>query len=177
MPQRNRRFNFSCEASVMDGFPVSRVSRRQFLVGAGAAGLALAAGPLTGTASASSLRGRCHGRRQARRYARAGPSDVGKRSLPGGDRLLGLAGPFPSSEGMAPSGPAGGGAGRPAHLHRRHQRETVWTYHARFDRLQPGATYEYAVTADNGSRARRAVRRQLHHRPARPAAVPLHELR
>src|ERR1700743_3848123 len=53
MPQRNRGFNCGCEASVMDGFTVSRVSRRQFLVGAGAAGLGLAAGPLTGTASAS----------------------------------------------------------------------------------------------------------------------------
>jgi hypothetical protein len=27
--------------------------------------------------------------------------------------------------------------------------ETVWAYHARVDRLRPGATYAYAVTADN----------------------------
>ena len=31
--------------------------------------------------------------------------------------------------------------------------ETVWTYHARIDGLRPGATYAYAVTADNDSDA------------------------
>jgi hypothetical protein len=31
--------------------------------------------------------------------------------------------------------------------------ETVWTYHARVDGLRPGATYAYAVTADNDSDA------------------------
>ena len=29
--------------------------------------------------------------------------------------------------------------------------ETVWTYHARVGGLRPGATYAYAVTADNDS--------------------------
>jgi Purple acid Phosphatase, N-terminal domain/Calcineurin-like phosphoesterase len=31
--------------------------------------------------------------------------------------------------------------------------ETAWTYHARVDRLRPGATYVYAVTADNDAGA------------------------
>ena len=31
--------------------------------------------------------------------------------------------------------------------------ETVWTYHARADGLRPGATYAYAVTADNDGNA------------------------
>ena len=31
--------------------------------------------------------------------------------------------------------------------------ETVWTYHARVGGLRPGATYAYAVTADNDSNA------------------------
>ena len=31
--------------------------------------------------------------------------------------------------------------------------ETVWTYHARVGGLRPGATYAYAVTADNDSDA------------------------
>jgi len=31
--------------------------------------------------------------------------------------------------------------------------ETVWTYHARVSGLRPGATYAYAVTADNDSNA------------------------
>jgi hypothetical protein len=31
--------------------------------------------------------------------------------------------------------------------------ETVWTYHARLASLRPGATYQYAVTADNSSQA------------------------
>jgi 3',5'-cyclic AMP phosphodiesterase CpdA len=31
--------------------------------------------------------------------------------------------------------------------------ETVWTYHARLAGLEPGATYQYAVTADNSGQA------------------------
>ena len=55
--------------------------------------------------------------------------------------------------------------------------ETVWTYHARVDGLRPGATYGYAVTADNDGNARRPVQRHVPHRAGGPGRVPVHQLR
>ncbi len=154
MPQRNRGFNCGCEASVMDGFPVSRVSRRQFLVGAGAAGLALAAGPLTGTASASTS--------GAGATADVRPDGTPEQvhltwgNDPSREVIVSWASPAPSRHPRVWLRP-GRQVEVPA-VQRTYtdgiSGETVWTYHARLGSLQPGATYEYAVTADNSSRAR-----------------------
>ena len=55
--------------------------------------------------------------------------------------------------------------------------ETVWTYHARVGGLRPGATYAYAVTADNDSNAADPFSATFRTAPAGRARVPLHQLR
>ena len=52
--------------------------------------------------------------------------------------------------------------------------QTVFTYHATLDGLEPDAVAHYRVTADNDRHRARAVRRQLPHRAPRPGVVPVH---
>jgi hypothetical protein len=137
----------------VDGFPNHRVSRRQFLAGAGAAGLAFAAGPLTGTA-----------------FAAGSPSDGPSDATPDGtpEQVHLTWGDDPSREvtvswaSLAPSRHPrvllGGGQQVEVPAVQRTYTdglngETVWTYHARLGQLRPGTTYDYAVTAANSSAA------------------------
>jgi len=123
------------------------MSRRQVLAGAGSTGLlAAAAGP----AKATTVRGR---------RARAAASD-------GTPEQIHLTwGDNPTSS-VVISWASPGRANRPrARIGQRVipaevrtytdgiSGETVWTYHARVGGLRPGATYAYAVTADNDGNA------------------------
>ena len=123
------------------------MSRRQVLAGAGSTGLlAAAAGP----AKAATVRGR---------RARAAASD-------GTPEQIHLTwGDNPTSS-VVISWASPGRANRPrARIGQRVipaevrtytdgiSGETVWTYHARVGGLRPGATYAYAVTADNDGNA------------------------
>ena len=135
-------------------------------------------GPRRGSAHRDArLRRRRSDGRGPGRDARAGASDVGGRS----DREVTVSwaslAPSRNPRTCSVAGRQVEVPGRSAHLHRRPERGDGVDLSRPTDPLQPGATYEYAVTADNSSPARRAVHGQLHHRPAGPAAVPLHELR
>ncbi len=122
------------------------MSRRQVLAGAGGTGL------LAATASSAKAAART-------RRARAGGAD-------GTPEQIHLTWSENPATGVVVSWASPGQAGRPRV--RIGQRiitaeprpytdgingETVWTYHARVGGLRPGATYAYAVTADNDSNA------------------------
>ena len=53
----------------------------------------------------------------------------------------------------------------------------TWTYHARVDGLRPGATYGYAVTADNDANAADPFSATFTTAPAGRARLPVHQLR
>ena len=84
--------------------------------------------------------------RGGRRYAGAGPPHLGRG--PGHRVVVSWASP-----GRRPGRGCGSGSGssRPSRAPYTDgiNGETVWTYHARVGGLRPGATYGYAVTADN----------------------------
>ncbi len=140
----------------MDEASSHRVSRRHFLAGAGAAGLALAAGPLTGAAYAASP--------ASGRSTDAPPDGTPEQvHLTWGDDptrqvTVSWASLAPSRDPKVLIGHGGQGRQVEVPAVRRTYTdglngETVWTYHARLAWLEPGNTYNYTVTAANSSRA------------------------
>jgi hypothetical protein len=134
----------------MDRLSAQRISRRRFLTGAGVAGMAYATAPLTGTAFAA-------------RSDTAPDGTPEQVHLTWGDDPtrevnVSWASPAPSQNPRVLIGAAGWATQVEVPAVQRTYTdgingETVFTYHARLGWLEPGATYEYSVTADNSSQS------------------------
>jgi hypothetical protein len=128
-----------------DGY---RFSRRAFLVGAGASGVA-AATPLAGLSARAFADPTSLGGTPEQVHLTWGADPT--RSV-----VVSWASPGQSTNARVRVWDQNGGAARTLPAVQRIYTdglngETVWTYHAALDRLRPGAQYRYAVTADNDS--------------------------